>query len=84
MKKKYDLFGNIMEHGKISIGTVGVVGLTGRFAEQMPAGGSGTSSNIMRSMDTMKIIPTVHGAGVAMGSLSMLGDVERQAKRRKR
>jgi len=83
-KKKYDLFGNVMEHGKITMGTMGVIGITGKLAERMPTSGAGTASNIMGSMDTMKVIPTVHSAGIAMGSLSMLGDVEKQARKKRR
>ena len=81
MKKKkygYDPFDAVMSHGKITIGTVGVMGLAG----SMPS--SPSSGNILRGMDTLKVVPTVHATGIAFGSLGMLGDVEKQIKKQRR
>lgn len=76
MKKKFDPFDAVMEHGKLSIGTVGVVGIAGKTAQHLP---SSTGSSIVKGMDTLKIVPTLHGASIGLESLRML---ERKARRR--
>lgn len=75
--KVFDPFDAVVSHGSLTIGTIGVMGL----ADRMPD--SPSKAGIIRGMDTMKIIPVVHGAGIAMGSLGMLGDVEKRVKKRR-
>ena len=76
MVKKFDPFKSVVEHGTLSIGTVGVMGIAGR----MPS--SPSSGRITGSMDTLRVVPVVHGAGIAMGSLGSLKAVERKIKKR--
>lgn len=79
-KKGFDPFEAVVKHGKLTAGTIGVMGVTGRMADVMP---SPQSAKIVSGMDTLKVLPTVHAAGITMGSLGMLSDVEKKAKRRR-
>jgi len=65
----------VIEHGTLTIGTIGVMGLAGR----MPS--SPTGNRIVGGMDTMKIIPTVHAVG---GTFGALGNLERIVKKKRR
>lgn len=79
MKKKYDPFNAVMEHGALTAGTIGAVGITGKMAQQFP---SATGDKIVGSMDAMKVIPVVHGVSLGFGALGSLKEVERKARRR--
>ena len=79
MKKKFDPFNAVMEHGAITAGTIGTVGITGKMAQQFP---SAIGDKIMGSMDTMKVLPVVHGVGIGLGSLGSLKEVEKKARRK--
>lgn len=73
MKKKgYDPFKETMDVGLVGVGSVGVVGITGHIAGRMPHHGAGTSSSIIHSMDTIKILPTMKATGSVFGSLRHL------------
>ena len=79
-KKVFDPLDAVITHGKLGVGTIGVVGVAGSLHSQMP---SNVGGGVMRSMDTLKIIPTVHASSVAMGSLGMFTDIERKIKKRR-
>lgn len=76
MKKNW-LFDKTIEHGQITIGTVVGMGVTGRIGEQLHTPSSG---RIMQGMNTMRILPTVHSSGIALGSLRFLEDVGKKKK----
>lgn len=73
-KKSFDPFDYTIQHGKITMGTIGTIGIVG----SMPH--TPQTSNIIRGMDTMKIIPTVHAAGGVFGSLNMLNNINYKKK----
>ena len=79
MKKKFNPYDAVMKHGKLTIGTMGAVGIAGKTLQHFP---SATGDKVMGSMDTMKVIPMVHGASIGMGALGSLRNVERKARRR--
>ena len=78
-KKKYDPFNAVMEHGTLTAGTIGAVGITGKMAQQLP---SATGNKIVSSMDTMKVIPAVHGVAMGFGAFGSLKEVERKARKK--
>ena len=78
MKKKFDPFDAVMKQGALTAGTIGAVGITGKMAQQFP---SATGNKIVGSMDTMKVIPMVHGVSIGFGALGSLKEVERKARR---
>ena len=78
-KKKFDPFDAVMKHGALTAGTIGAVGITGKMAQQFP---SATGDKIAGSMDTMKVIPMVHGVSIGFSALGSLKEVERKARRR--
>jgi len=79
-KKGFDPFKAVVSHGALTVGTIGSIGIAGRVNTMMP---SAPGTRIMGSMDTLKVVPTVHAASIGIGSLGMLGDVEKKARRRK-
>ena len=79
-KKVFDPFKAVVDHGVLTAGTIGSIGIAGKINQTMP---SSTGSKIMGGMDSLKIIPVVHGAGIAMGSLGMLGEVEKKARKKR-
>ena len=77
-KKKFNPFDAVMKQGTLTAGTIGVVGITGKLSQQLP---SATGTKIMGSMDTMKVIPTVHAASIGFGALGSLKEIEKKARR---
>ena len=75
-KKDYDLFEGVMETGKVGVGAVGVTGLTAHLSGHVP-GGHG--NQILSSMSTLRILPTMKATEVTFGSLRNL---ERKAKKK--
>ena len=75
MKKKYksfDPFDFTMEHGALQVGTLGVVGITGKMAESMPASGAAIANKITSSSGTLSLIPRIHAVGGVFSSLQGL------------
>lgn len=77
-KRKRDLFDFTMDNMSLNVGVVAGAGMVGKIAETMP---SPVSSNIMKGMGTMSVIPTVHAVGGVFGQLQGL---DRMVKKRKR
>lgn len=80
MKKKkngFDPSKFVIEHGKLTVGTMGVMGLAGRMPH------SPSSSKIVGGMDTLKVLPTVHATGGVFGSLRGLEDTVKKKRRTK-
>lgn len=67
MKKKgFDPFDFVMEHGTMQVGYMGVTGLAGR----MPS--SPQKGQILSSMGTMRILPTIHATKGIFRSMEQL------------
>jgi len=77
-KRKKDMFDFVMDNMALNIGVAAGAGIVGKTTELMP---SPVSSNIMRGMGTMSIIPTVHATGGVFGQLSVM---DRMIKKKKR
>ena len=72
MEKKYKKFDPtkfVIEHGALQVGTMGVVGVTGKIAGQMPASGQATGDKIMSSSSNIALIPRMHAVGGVFSSL---------------
>ena len=74
-KKKYDPSDFVISHGKLTIGTIGVMGV----ASRMPH--SPQHSSIMHGMDTMKVLPTIHATKGVFGSLQNLEGVVKKKRK---
>jgi len=79
-KSGFDPFKAVVSHGALTAGTIGSIGTAGHINQTMP---SATGHRVMAGMDTLKVVPTVHAASIGIGSLGMLGDVEKKVRRRK-
>ena len=84
MKKRYKSFDPskfVIEHGALQVGTLGVVGITGKMAGSMPAGGAATASKITSSSSSLSLIPRIHAVG---GVFSSLRGLEQQVHSKKK
>jgi len=79
MKKKFNPLDAVMKHGKLTIGTVGTMGIAGKTLQHLP---SPTGTTVMKGMDTMKVIPAVHGTSIGLGALGSLKGLERKKRRK--
>ena len=70
--KGFDPVKESIELGQIGAASVGGVGITAHIGQHVPASGQATATNIMRGMDTIKILPVMKGAGSVFGSLRHL------------
>lgn len=73
--KKFDPLDFTIKHGSLTVGTMGVIGL----ADRMPD--SPSKQGIVRGMDTLKVVPSVHAVGGVFGSLGSLESVVKKKRR---
>jgi len=75
-KKGFNPVDAVISHGTLTAGTMMGVGLVGKLPS------SDSSGQIISSMDTIKIVPTIHASGIAIHSLGSLQDTYKKKKRR--
>lgn len=82
-KKKYDLFDETMKIGKISAGSMVAGALPGMMSSGLP--GTQETADKISSVagKTLPMLPRIQGMRSAFGSMSMLQEVEKKAKRRR-
>jgi len=74
-KKNLDF---VYDNIKINAGIVGGTAVVGKIGNIMH---SPQSNNIMKGMETMKIVPTIHATG---GIFGQLNDLNKMVKKKKR
>jgi len=83
-KKGFNPFDETMKLGQLSAGTVIAGGIPSMIGKHLP--GSETTTSKINNMagKTLPLIPMMHGTKTVFGSMGMLQDVERKAKRKRR
>ena len=77
-KKKKDLFDFTMENMALNVGITAGAGVVGKLGQTLP---SPVSGNIMKGMETMSVIPTIHATG---GIFNQLQDLNKMTKKKRR
>ena len=74
--KGFDPLEFSVRHGRLTVGTMGVLGL----ADRMPD--SPSKQGVVRGMAPLKVVPTVHAVGGSFGALRRLEGVVKKKRRR--
>lgn len=77
-KKQFNPFDMVIDNAALSAGAMLGVGMVGKIEETYP---SPVSSNIMRGMEPLSMIPMIHATS---GVFDSLGHLNKKVKKRKR
>lgn len=82
-RRKKDLLDTTLDIGAVSAGTVFAGGMPHLMSRSMPGTESLAGTIGTRTSSSLALIPTTMGVGAAFGSMGMLRDVQKKAKRKK-
>jgi len=83
-KKGFDPLDETLKLGQLGAGTVIAGGMPSMIGKNLPGTSTTLSKINATSGKVLPIIPMMHGTKTVFGSMGMLQDVERKAKRKRR